>query len=60
MASRPAQGDNSRPVKPPRPAYKGDPAPKVVSRGTVSNPAKPSAWRPGTLAQDAPPKIVQR
>lgn len=60
MASRPAQGNNSTPRKPPSAAYQADPAPKVVSRGTVSNPTKLPAWRPGTLAADQTPRIVQR
>lgn len=57
--SRPAQGVNRYPAKKPRPAYVADPAPKIVSMGTVSNPKKPPAWRPGTLAADRTPKIVQ-
>jgi hypothetical protein len=57
--SRPAQGVNRNPRKPPRAAYVPEPAPKVVSQGTVSKPKKPAAWRPGTLPKNATPKIVQ-
>jgi hypothetical protein len=60
MASRPSQGDNSAARKPPRAAYKSDSTPKVVSLGSLSKPAKRAQWRPGLMAPDATPKVVQR
>ncbi len=60
MASRPAQGNNSTPAKRPGPAYVQDPAPRVVSIGSVSRP-KPAgaAFKGSRLVADATPKIVQ-
>ncbi len=58
--SRPSQGNNSNnPTRAARPAYVPDAAPKVVSLGTVSNPSKRGPWRPGTLAADRAPTVVQ-
>jgi hypothetical protein len=58
--SRPAQGNNSNnPSRAARAAYVSDPAPKVVSSGSVSHPKKPPSWRPGTLAADRTPRVVQ-
>jgi hypothetical protein len=59
-ASRPAQGRNSIPVKPPRAAYKKDDAPVIKSRGTVSNPKDTGAWRTKRLVTDATPKVTKR
>ncbi len=56
--SRPAQGDNAtRKNRPPRPAYQPEPAPKVVSRGTVSRPVPLKKWNPQTLPQDKPGRV---
>ena len=56
--SRPAQGDNSGPKHRPRPAYKADAAPTVVSRGTLSHPKDPKRSLGGRTAPNATPKIV--
>lgn len=42
-----------------RPRYKKDPAPKVVSSGSVSRPKKLSKWRPRVDAANAAPRKVQ-
>jgi hypothetical protein len=42
-----------------KPAYKSDPAPKVVSRGTVSRPKKLAKWNPRLDAANATPRKVQ-
>ena len=59
-ASRPAQGRNSNPIKPPRPAYKSDAGPVIKSRGTVSNPKDTGAWRLKRLVTDETPKVTKR
>lgn len=59
MASRPAQGDNSKPVKLGRPAFQSgvgvNATPKPVSLGSVSRPAKRGKWNP--KAQPAPRRV---
>lgn len=59
MASRPAQGNNSSAgLKWPSPAYRMDPAPKVVGSGSISRPKKLPSFRGGRLVTDATPKVV--
>lgn len=58
--SRPSQGDNSRPKRPGRPAYRADAAPRTVSQGTLSRPHARPAWNVGRLVADATPTVVQR
>jgi hypothetical protein len=53
--SRPAQGNNSRPVSPARPRYAAQAGPKVVSRGTVSRPHALPKWSP--KPQQAPRRV---
>ncbi len=53
-------GENSRPKKLPKWAPVAEPAPSVVSRGSVSRPVPLPKWRPRTLPQDRPGKIVQK
>jgi hypothetical protein len=57
--SRPAQGNNSTPVKPPRLSFESDSGAlgPVVGRGTVSRPTPLKRWSP--KAQSAP-KITRR
>jgi hypothetical protein len=57
MASRPAQGNNSKPTKPGRPrlAPKFPSALKRVSIGSVSRPKALPKWAP--KAQPAPRKV---
>ena len=61
--SRPAQGQNSigyggPAARRPKPAYRADAAPKVVSVGSQQYP-KPNRWgTPSTLVADAAPRIV--
>lgn len=62
MATRPAQGNNSyRPLHTARPAYVKDPAPRIVSTGTLSHPKSATAggFRGTRLVADATPKVVQ-
>lgn len=40
-------------------SYKGDPAPRVVSSGTVSRPKSLPKWRPKLDAANATPRIVR-
>ncbi len=54
--SRPAQGNNSKPVKPGRARYVSEATPKVVSSGSVSRPAKPPKWSPQNQA--APRRVA--
>ena len=57
--SRPAQGNNSGPLRRPRPAYAPDNGtPKLVSQGSVSRPKPKPHGKPKTLTQDATPRIV--
>lgn len=42
-----------------KPAYKSDPAPKVVSQGTVSRPKKLAKWNPRLDVANATPRKVQ-
>lgn len=59
--SRPAQGNNSKPRKPARPAYRSDAAPVVVSSGSVSRPKSVTGRFRGTrLVADATPRVVSR
>ena len=59
MASRPAQGNNSiAPLNRPRPAYKSDSAPRVVSRGSVSKPTPLPSWKLGRNVADVTPTKV--
>lgn len=55
MASRPAQGNNSKPTRPARPQYRKEATPKVVSSGTASRPKPLPKWRP--VAQPAPRRV---
>lgn len=57
--SRPAQGRNSDPIKPPRVSFEADPGARlpIVSKGTVSRPRPLAKWSP--TAQPAP-KITRR
>jgi hypothetical protein len=48
------------PKKLPRWSVKSDPAPAVVSRGTVSRPGPLKKWNPSPDAANAVPKIVQK
>jgi hypothetical protein len=57
--SRPAQGVNSVPRKPGKWNPSGDPAPKVVSRGTLSRPAKLGKWSPRVDAANRRPVVRQ-
>lgn len=41
-----------------KPAYKSQPAPTVVSQGTVSRPKKLGKWRPRVTAPNATPRVV--
>lgn len=56
--ARPVQGNHStRRNRPPRPAYKADRAPTVVSQGTVSRPRDATWGRPHTDVVNAVPKV---
>jgi hypothetical protein len=59
---RPMQGNNStRPFNRPRPAYKAQAGPTVVSSGSVSKP-KDTKWKGSSLKRlpaDATPKVIQ-
>lgn len=57
--SRPAQGINSTPRKPKKWAPVGDPAPKVVSRGTLSRPTKLAKWAPRVDSANRTPSVRQ-
>ena len=48
------------PKKLPKWSPKGDPAPRVVSRGTLSRPVPLGKWNPRTDAANATPKTVQK
>jgi len=41
-----------------KPAYKSQPAPTVVSQGTVSKPKKLAKWRPRVDPANAPGRVV--
>lgn len=59
--ARPAQGNNSKPGRAPRPAYVADTAPQVVSQGSVSKP-RDTRWSAATLKTrpaDRTPRIVK-
>jgi hypothetical protein len=54
--SRPAQGQNSKPVATARPAYTAQPGPSgPVGRGSVSRPKALPKWSP--KAQPAPRRV---